>query len=206
MDKNKLDKEFFGEDTIENNIYNRFYRTTNKGSKYFFKNRIPIKSIFHNISNNKEQHPYFPWHTHHKLNIGEKGFKVEKDIKFIDSNHWNYFDENKLVYESQFIQFIDLIFGVTSQIFFEASKDSFRHEIAKYLYPFVKKLIETPYKHNSSFNYFQKQNINIFPKNKIIYSEDLFGKKLKNDCEFHRDIKIREPKHIKKSESSDKWF
>lgn len=206
LDKNKLDEGFFGEDSIDDNIYNRFYRTILKGSKFFFKNGITIKSIFHDISDNKENHPYFSWHTPHKLNIDEKEFKVEEDIIFIDSNHRNYFDENKLVYESQLIQFIDLILGVTSQILFNASKDDFRQEIAKSLYPLVKRLIETPYNYNSSFNYFQKQDISIFPKNKINHSEDLFGKKLKNDGEFHRDIKIREPTYINKKESLDNWF
>ncbi|WP_407374052.1 hypothetical protein [Methanobrevibacter sp.] len=80
LDLEKLDSKFFGEDKTNNNIYNRFYKTTIVGPlKYFFKkyNHITIKEIFHDISDDKNSHEYFKWHTPFILD-GERILQLKK--------------------------------------------------------------------------------------------------------------------------------
>ncbi|MDR2623723.1 MAG: hypothetical protein LBC39_03990 [Methanobrevibacter sp.] len=208
IDKSKLDDKFFGDKTIDDNVYNRFYRSSIKYTKFFFGNRVIIKNIFHDNSDNKEKHEYFPWHTSHRLNIDKTKIKVENNIQFLDSDHKIYFsnDKSSYVFESQFIQFIDLILGVTSQILFSSSNDSAKSEIACIVYPLIERLMKKPENINSSYNYFKKQNISIFPKDEINYSKTLDEKIQREFGQFHRNIKFKKPDIISDSESLDKWF
>ena len=123
----------------------------------------------------------------------------------MDSNHKK--NEDDLIYEANLIQFIDLILGAVTQILFRPSKDSVKIEIDNTIFPLVKRLIKAPKNKNSSYHYYRKQDVSIFPKEKIVKINDLFNNQIKMDGEFHRDIVIKEPMESDINQSSlDKWF
>ena len=200
LDLKKLDSKFFGEDKTGNNTYNRFYKTTISGPlKYFFKeyNTITIKEIFHDISDDKQSHDYFNWHTPYKLNK-EKNITVKKNnITFIDSDHKKYSENDENYYNATLIQFIDLILGCTSHAIFKESEDKEKMKLYELYYPLIKRIWNNPKNKNSSFNYYRSQQVSIFPKNEISYHTDLYGKTHRNLGEFHRDIHLIEPKSTK---------
>lgn len=206
LDLDLLDNDFFDNDEI--NAYNRFFRTVVKGSlNYFWKDSfISIKNIFHDYADNKRVHDYFPWHLPYKLNKLNSRFSFENEnITFLDSNHKK--NEDDLIYEANLIQFIDLILGAVTQILFRPSKDSVKIEIDNTIFPLVKRLIKAPKNKNSSYHYYRKQDVSIFPKEKIVKINDLFNNQIKMDGEFHRDIVIKEPMESDINQSSlDKWF
>lgn len=208
IDLKKLDTCFFGEEDIDTNIYNRFYRTTLRGaSNYFFENKIEIENIYHDKADDKEQHDYFSWHIEHTLKNERKRVKIDNhEITFLDSDHKKYLSSNKeRVIDSQFIQLIDLILGAVSQTLFNLSNDYEKIKLSSIIYPLVERLINEPYNYNSSYNYFRKQDISFFPKNESRSTEDLYNKLANKDGEFHRDIILNEPKISNKS-SLDDWF
>lgn len=96
----KLNKAKFGLKKAIENIYNRFYRSEIEGgAKYFFNryyNQIIIDTIYHDSSDAKEMHEYFPWHAGHKINSKDdkKLYIKNEDIVFLDSNHRKYIDSN----------------------------------------------------------------------------------------------------------------
>lgn len=196
LDMEKFDKSFFGEDKTGNNVYNRFYKTTILGplKSFFGKNsNITIKEIFHDISDDKQTHEYFSWHTPVKLN-NEKRIKVNKElITFIDSDHKKYEPLNPNFINSHFIQFIDLILGSISYAIFKESNDKEKMQLYEKYYPLIKRLWNHPNNPNSSFNYYKSQQVSIFPKEKVSYRKDLYGNIVRNEGEFHRDIKLIQP-------------
>lgn len=166
----KLDKSFFGEDKTRNNIYNRFYRTSILGQlKYFFKNKnITIKEIFHDNSDDKKSHEYFPWNTPFKIN-NEENIYVEKElITFIDSDHKKYKQENSNYINSHFIQFIDLILGATSYAISRESNDEEREFLYGKYYPSISRLWNKAKNPRSRFNYYRSQQVSIFLKKKFL--------------------------------------
>ncbi|MDI6645353.1 MAG: hypothetical protein QME14_09880 [Methanobacteriaceae archaeon] len=180
-----LDKTVFGEEGIHENIYNRFFRTLIKGSRFFFGNGLKeISRIYHDNGENHENHPYFPWHVGSRLNMDEEDFNViNEEIQFVDSDHKSYFDRNeKLVYESQLIQFIDLIMGTVSRNIFEKlSNDSFKISLAEMMNPLVERLLKSPNNPYSRYNYYQKQSVDFFPKKKVQHLS-LLGELVEEKC------------------------
>lgn len=180
-----LDKNVFGEDGIHENIYNRFFRTLIKGSRLFFGNNLKeILRIYHDNGVNHETHPYFPWHVGSRLNMDEKDFNViNEEIQFVDSNHKSYFGKNEnLVYESQLIQFIDLIMGTVSRNIFEGlSNNSVKISLAEMMNPLVERLLKNPNNPNSRYNYYRKQSIDFFPKKKVQH-HSLLGELVEEKC------------------------
>lgn len=164
LDMEKLDESFFGEDKTGNNVYNRFYKTTILGPlKSFFgkTNNITIKEIFHDNSDDKQSHKYFPWHTPVTLNY-EKNIKVNKElITFIDSDHKKYKPLDPNFINSHFIQFIDLILGSISYAIFKVSNDKEKMCLYEKYYPLIKRLWDRPNNRNSSFNYYKSQQVSI---------------------------------------------
>lgn len=186
VDLNNIDKEFFGSKSIQNNIYTRFYRTViNGGINFFFNKSVKIEHIYHDEASDKKCHDYFSWVVPHKLNKLDS-INLKKDIEFIDSDHKR---SNKCT-ESQFIQFVDLIMGAVTQNIFPSTNQT-RKDIDSIICPLVKRLMKYPYNKNSSYKYFKKQNISIFPKNQIKYQKDLNGNIFRTPGEFHREIKFR---------------
>lgn len=170
IDLKKLDKTFFGNEETDNIVYNRFYRMVILGAKnFFFKDeKFIIKEFFHDKSSEKELSNIFPWNTPNKLDKIED-VDIQKDtITFIDSNHNNYAYE-KFKKNAQFIQFIDLILGCINQILFQPAKAKIKNEISNIYYPLFKKIWEEPNNKNSHLNFYRKQDVSIFPKEKMYY-------------------------------------
>ena len=175
----KMDLKHFGHEKVIETIYNRFFRSSILGgAKYFFNrnyNKITINSIYHDQSDSKEGHEYFPWHTGYKINSkrDKKVSVINEDIIFLDSNHRYYLDNEKdLVPEAQFIQLIDLIIGTTRQNIYDSSKDSFKNEIAMEIRPVLKNLLEDEYDIYQN-NYRNYVSISFFPKTAGIENEKL---------------------------------
>lgn len=207
FDLDKLDDSFFGETKGSNNKYNRFFRTVIMGGlNYFFMgHNISVKEIFHDKADDKEMHDFFPWYTPVLLN-NETDFNVQKEeITFIDSDHKNYEDIQSKE-NSQFIQFIDLILGCTTQALFKLSDDEVKKEVVVEYYPLLERLWKNPNNKNSSYNYFMNQEISIFPKDKIRVQNDLFKEPQYIEGQFHRNILLREPRLKNEQENLDKYF
>lgn len=207
LDCSKLDMSEFGDEKTQNIIYNRFYRSMILGvRKYFFTGQyFSIKEFFHDKSDDKESDNIFPWHAPSKLEE-MKDFNIQKEeISFIDSNHKEY-SENQDKINSQFIQFIDLILGCSNQILFRLSNDKMKKELANDYYPLFKRLWEHPKNPNSSYNYYRKQDISIFPKDKIRDQEDLYHELTRLEGQYHRNIKIREIRQENESGPLDRYF
>lgn len=205
IDLKNLDFDRFGVKKDKTNIYNRFYRTEIYNAiKFFFnKDNLIIRNFYHDKADNKEHHDYFPWHTSDKLSKLHNVEIINKEIKFIESNHKKC-DKN-LRNEAQLIQLIDLIIGCSNQILFKTSNINYKEDIASDFYPLFKRLWNNPNNPNSSFNYYRKQSISIFPKNIQIEEKNFSGSTVKIEGEFHRDLKIREPSSLK-NETLDKYF
>ena len=208
LELEKLDKTYFGENNnIENSIYTKFYKSNIiYGCKRFFiRNNIKevaINKIFHDSSTSKETHDYLSTNVP-KLNFQKNIYSKTDEIIFLNSNH----KKSKYPIESQFIQFIDLILGSTSQILFEQSKTKNKIELSNILYPLIKRLVESPDNVNSMYNYYSSQHISFFPKNKIVKHKDILNtdKLIRDNGRFHNNFKV--PKKNEISENNlDDWF
>ncbi|UJG40417.1 MAG: DUF3800 domain-containing protein [Candidatus Heimdallarchaeum aukensis] len=211
LDLTKLNLENFGEKKgVDMNIYNRFFRTVISGAKYFFNEYeiIFINKIYHD-KGNQEKHRYFPWYTPYKLNINDnKLFILDKDIRFVDSNHKNYPDTmgNDFRRESQLIQFIDIILGSVHCLLHATSKHPKKIELAQIMEPLLERLMYKPQNKNSKYHYYRKQQIKFFPKNPINTHEnklkqldmqgDLIETKILESNNFYtkRKIMLKDPK------------
>jgi hypothetical protein len=208
-----LDETVFGDEGVHENIYNRFFRTSIKGSRFFFgKNLKEIVGIYHDKGDSHQVHPYFPWHAGTRLNIDEEDFHVtDEEIKFVDSDHKSYSgtDDDDLMIESQLIQFVDLIIGTVSRnIFNGLSNDKVKICLAERMRPLVERLLKSPNNPNSRYHYFKKQSIDFFPKKKI-QQLSLFGEfnDGKESNEFYKVKKLtRLPPCNNVRGPLDEWF
>lgn len=204
-----LEENFFGDDGTRENIYNRFFRTLIKGSRLFFGNSTKqIENIYHHINVGHEGHRYFPWHAGYRLHFDEDDFLVvNNEIKFVKSDHRLYFDSNMdLVNASQLIQFIDLIIGTVSRNFFDLSNDPVRLGLAEMIRPLVQRLQKNPNNPNSRFNYFKKQSIGFFPKDKEKYIS-LYGDliKVNEKDNFYIPVKLARLPFSTNNSPFDEW-
>lgn len=182
IDLEKIDMSHFGFENIVETIYNRFFRSNIiGGAKYFFNrdfSKIIVDSIYHDKSDSKENHHYFPWHTGYKINTehDKKLSIVNEDIIFLDSDHKYYFDkDDDFSFEAQFIQFIDLILGTVRQNIYYSSKDSFKNEISMVIRPILKNLLENE-RDDYYHNYRKYSSISFFPESSQIGKEKLLIK------------------------------
>ena len=207
LDLEKLDFDIFGVEKDTTNIYNRFFRSVILSARsFYFKNQdFTIKEIFHDIADEKESHDYFYRQPIDFLNVDER-IKVRTNrIKFIDSDHKNHCDEeNKR--NAHLIQLIDLILGCCNQILFRTSGCENKNKVAGDFYPLFKEMWTEPYDYKNHFNYFQSQQVQIFPKTSIKSQYDLDGELGWNSNQFHRDIKISDPRNLVKRTTLDEWF
>ncbi|OEC84938.1 MULTISPECIES: hypothetical protein [Methanobacterium] len=166
-----LDENCFGDENARENMYNRFFRTIIKGSRFFFGPELKeIVKIYHHKGENHEIHSYFPWHVGTRLNIDEDDFfVVDEEIKFIESDHKIYFgSDDDLSDESNIIQFVDLIIGVMSRNIFDGlSNDPTKIILAEKVRDLTQRLLISPKNRNSRYNYYRKQDISFYPKNKL---------------------------------------
>ena len=74
------------------------------------------------------------------------------------------------------------------------------------IFVLFKELWLKPYDYRNQYNYFQSQQVQIFPKTIIKSQFDLKGE-FRWDCnQFHRDIKISDPHNLIKRTTLDDWF
>lgn len=208
LDLEKIDKTQFGDKADKNNMYNRFYRSMIIGARKFFftDSYFVIKEFFHDNASDKEHHDKFPWHTPTKLDRSRDFNILKEEITFIDSNHKSYNDwidkEN-----AQIIQFVDLTLGSITEAIFRKDQNKKKIKMANEIFPLVKRLWKRPKNTKSSFNYYRKQDVSIFPRDKIQHQENLFHELTQIEGQYHRNIPIREIRDYKNENGPlDKYF
>lgn len=176
--ESNLDMKVFGNKKQFGNIYTRFFRTALLRLLKMFNNydRIIVDNIYHDSTNEMEQHKYFKTSAINKINLQEfiKGknkiiFNTE-EIDFIDSDH-----RKSQNIESQFIQLVDLILGLTCNVIHNDASNSAKVKLTEKIYPLISRILDnkTNSNKNSSYNYFNKQAIGFFP---VISKEEMFNK------------------------------
>lgn len=177
--ESNLDMQLFGEEGQYGNVYARFFRTALLRLISSFKNydRIIINHIYHDCTTEMENHKYFNTNAIQQIRLnqwidGEKKvvFKTN-EIEFIDSDH-----RKGNLQESQFIQFVDLILGLTCNIIHNDAENETKIKLTEKIYPLISRILDKDQctNINSSYNYFNKQIIGFFP---IVSKDDL-----KNKC------------------------
>lgn len=167
---NKLDRSYFGDDSIEDTIYNRFFRTAIlKASKSFFSkyeyNEIIITEIIHDESSSKESHYYFNWHPIFFINLNDPRVKiVAPEIRFLDSDHRK--PRGHRIY-SHFLQFTDLVLGCTRNCLDYTSSNELKRELSIKALELIERLINAPGNINSSYKYVNRIKIDFFPKHDL---------------------------------------
>lgn len=187
IDRTKLDLGKFGSANRESSIYNRFFRSAVLFSlkRFFGKNsRIRITGVYHDESSALEGHDYFSWHSLYKIPIDDGFINADiNKIEFIDSNHKKSGNEY-----SNFIQLIDLITGSIKEVF-EAespSNESDKITITRMMLPLVERIINNPWNKKSHYNYFNRYDIQFFPKNTTSDLEKEYGDMSKFANNFYR--------------------
>lgn len=206
LDLRKLNFDIFGVDKDTTNIYNRFFRTMilSANAYYFDDCNLKIENIFHDDADEKKVHEYFNWHT---INFLKKNTEIEiitDEIKFISSNQKDY-NQKSQKENAQLIQLIDLILGCSNQILFQTSKDKNKLEIASKFYKLFERLWNHSGNFNSSYNYYKKQDVSIFPKVKIT-EKNKVEPSFKENNQFHRDLEIINPKSLINQTELDEWI
>lgn len=178
-----LDISFFGNESINANIYNKFFRTIiNYGLKTYFSiyDKVIIKNIFYDEKNDLERHYFF---NHSNLNKivyeSSKNIVFHNNIIFIKSDHR---EELNFPEDSHFIQLIDLIIGAIRHNVFRISESRTKDEVSKKIRPLLNKLKQ---KHFDS----DILRVSFFPKNKIQTVTDLNNEKTyqRNDEYYYLD-------------------
>lgn len=168
IDLNKLDKSYFGNERIEDNIYNRFFRTgILKASKSFFSkyDRIEITDIIHDVSSSKASHSYFDWHPIFYINQNDpKVFVTANGIRFVDSDHRKA--EGHHVY-SHFLQFTDLVLGCTRNCLDYTSTNQLKLNLSLKAMKLVERLTNAPCNINSRYRYVNRLKVEFFPQHDI---------------------------------------
>lgn len=205
LDLNKIDFDVFGVEKDTTNIYSRFFRSVILSARsFYFKNQdFTIKEIFHDIADEKENHEYFYRQAIDYLYESRIPVKTNR-IKFIESNHKKH-DTIEGKMNAHLIQLMDLILGCSNQILFRTSKSKNKEKIAGYFYPLFKNMWLKPYDYENHFNYFQSQQVQIFPKTNIKSQVDFEGN-LNFQGQFHRDLKITNPNNSVEKKTLDQWF
>jgi len=192
----RLNLRFFGESKGHERaaeIYNRFFRTVlSKSIKSYFSkyDKIIIDQIYHDTSD-LQDHERFPWHAIKFLN--ESSDKLSfgcTSIQFIDSDH-----DKSGVAESQLIQYIDLLLGLTMNCFHASSRSKKAVELTMAILPIVERLSTKPGNVNSSYRFVNRLAVDFFPKHKIGSDDNMSNQALRLDS-FYKDrqLRIREVK------------
>lgn len=180
-------------------IYSRFLMTAIKSVKYFFhdKDEIIINGIFHDQSPLSDDDLYYQ----KLLNNLKKDEKIKlksSGITFVQSDH----RKSKTLVDSHFIQFIDLILGLTvNYIHFNTNKNNKKTKLTEKISEILQRLIHSPNNVNSRFNYVENKKIEFFPKKDNFYGkyQGLDGEKKEklNENLFYSDISCEfEETHI----------
>lgn len=166
--ESNLDISLFGDERQFGNIYTRFFRTALLRLLKMFNNydKIIIEHIYHDKTTEMENHKYFKTSSIKKISMQELvsshdkiKFNIDK-IEFIDSDH-----KKGLQIESQFIQFVDIILGLTCNVIHNDAKNIAKVKLTEKIYPLISRILDKKQylNKNSKYNYFNKQTIGFFP-------------------------------------------
>ena len=191
INKNKLDKSYFknkGEKThVNENIYNRFFRTTVIFAlKKFFSDydKIIIDAVYHDTGN-MNYHEYFKTQPLRYINLNEKKIVCKcLEINFIETNNDNCLnDENVL------LQLVDLFLGANFNILHNSSRNKNKVEISKKLFPITKRLIGES--KNVNGRYYNTYSMSFFPKHKITSNMSDFEREIIKNNNFYVDREMK---------------
>lgn len=170
-------------DKKNDQMYAKFLCTAIKSIKYFFYNKkVIVNEIIHDQSSLYGNESIYYQNLLRDLKSDNQiSFHCE-DITYLESDHRK---SGKFI-ESNFIQFIDLILGLTvNYIHYNSKNNEKKVKLTKEISELVRRLINSPRNPNSRYNYHEKQTIQFFPKNKNFYDKyfDLEGEK--RECVKH---------------------
>lgn len=188
----KIDKKYFkssGEETnVENNIYNRFFRTAIiYALKTFFSDydEVVIDNIFHDCGS-MDHHQYFKRQPLKKIYEEVSNVKLNcKEIITLNTNN-----SNCLECDNTMLQFIDLYLGAVMNCLHHTGKKN-KEKIALKLYPIVERCVK--YSGNVKSRYFKVNSISFYPRHSISEDDDYLDIMIKRNENFYtnRELKIQ---------------
>lgn len=217
IDLKKLDREYFGINKTDLNIYNRFFRTLLKGGiRYLYSHEhIQINCVYHD-EGSQEKHLYFPEMNLEKLEkeTSDNFIINDKKIKFVNDDHKIYLKdkETELVIHSQFIQLIDLILGSFSQLFLNLSENVDKKEVAEVMRELFESIFKREWKYSGSVSFFPRYYLGELAKIESIHD---FNKKdcyeqidiaLKYQGNFYNTCSLAMPKFLKNQSQLTEWM
>ncbi|HMB26345.1 MAG TPA: hypothetical protein VKP03_02925, partial [Patescibacteria group bacterium] len=106
----------------------------------------------------------FPWHPIYKIGKSFQNITfIDEEIKFISDDH-------KIDWSANFIQLTDLFLGVVKNYFHNSSQKEHKIKITKKFLPLIERIIQNPYNFRSSYNYYNRIDINFFPKKNLQFN------------------------------------
>ena len=151
------------------NIYNRFFRScVLHGINTCFPNRnLTVLNLFHD-KGDQSKHEYFPWHCIYSIEEQSKRIHfANRQIEFINSDHRE--PDGRI--ESNFIQLIDLLVGLSSHCLDFVSTNKSRTKVAQKFLPLLERMMKNPLNVNSSYGHARKYLISFFPKKRLSASQ-----------------------------------
>lgn len=187
----KIDKSYFKADdritNVENNIYNRFFRTAiiYPIKSYFTDyDEVIIDDIIHDCGN-MDHHPYFKRQPLKKINLEVEKVRLNcKEITTLQTDNNNCMQDNNLM-----LQLIDLYLGAAMNCLHYTGKKN-KEKIALKLFPVIERCLYNPFNKNSK--YYKINSISFYPKYKIDKDDDWIDKMIKMQDNFYcnRELKI----------------
>lgn len=186
-----IDKNYFKSNglltNVDNNIYNRFFRTAIKYAinNFFVEyDEVIIDDIYHDCGN-MDYHQYFKKQPLRKLKKEIKKLKINcSEIKTINTDNNNCLEDHNLM-----LQLIDLYLGAVMNCLHYSGKKN-KEKIALKLFPVIERCINNPGNKNSK--YYKINSISFFPKYKIEKDDEWIDIMIKRQENFYtnRELKI----------------
>lgn len=217
IDLKKLDREYFGINKTDLNIYNRFFRTLLKGGiSYLYGNEhIQINCVYHD-EGSQEKHIYFSEMNLEKLEKETSDIFIinDKKIKFVNDDHRIYLQDKdtELFIHSQFIQLIDLILGSFSQLFLNLSENVDKKEVAEVMRELFESIFKREWKYSGSVSFFPAYYLSDISKNEAIHdfnTKDCYEQidiALKYRGNFYNTCSLAMPKFLKNQSQLTGWM
>lgn len=190
---NKLDKSYFknsGEETnVEENIYNRFFRTAiiYPLKKYFSDfDVIEIDGVYHDTGDMKH-HKYFKYQPLRYIDLNDDKIICNcNEITFLETNHTNCLEDNNTM-----LQFIDLFLGANFNMLHNSSSQKNKDAIAKKIFPITDRFINNP--NNVNSRYYNIYSLSFFPRKKLTSDASEFEKEIIKKDNFYtkREMKLQ---------------
>ncbi len=174
------------ETNVENNIYNKFFRTALiYPLKSFFNDydEVVIDNIIHDCGA-MDHHQYFKRQPLRIINEEVKNVTLNcREILSIQTTHENSLEPNNVM-----LQFIDMYLGAVMNCLHHSGKKN-KEKIALKLYDVIERCINTPGNPNS--RYYKVNSISFFPKHKIDESDDWIDAMYKRQDNFYHNRELR---------------